>query len=313
MGSDYENAAADADGVAPSLPQDINDASSNGNATNTTSDASPLRTQKTLEWYLGLFTACAHCERGEATPGYAWRDFSAEAALQARLLLGGGTRLIMLVREPIRRAVSHYLYFHNRRHRFGRTANLSQALNEAVDEFERCASQLGGWHHQCTYRPGRQEAEIAAAAITKTKPELWRLRHGKTNFELIQAGLYSEHVLTWRAHFASDSLLVLDSAMLLKSPLRTMRRFERHLKLPHHHNYSLSEVHALSPRRGGPRPGAAAETALSTDVSSALLARLQSFFTPFNRRLKKEFGIGWAYIKSNHSNHHKSGPYSFIS
>lgn len=248
---------------------------------------------KTLAWYLSLFTACAHCERGEATPGYAWREHSAAAAHQARLLLGSRTRLVMLVREPVRRAVSHFLYFHQRRQaRFGRVANLTQALRGALAEFERCVAQLNGWQHQCTYRSGRRDAEVAAAAIAQTRPQLWRLGHGKTSYELLQGGLYVEHLRTWRAHFAAEAILVLDAATLLDAPLRAMRRFERHLGLPHHRNYSLSaSVHVLGGRRGEPRPGVAAEAALAT-VDFALRDQLRRFFTPFNRRLRRQFGVG---------------------
>ena len=249
---------------------------------------------KQLKWYVKLFPNCANCERGEATPGYAWRDNSAAAAAQARLLLGAQLRLVVLVREPIRRAVSHYLYFRRRRHRFRRVSNLSHALHEALDEFERCIAQLAGWHHQCTYRPGRRDVEVAAAAIARVRPELWRLRHGRTSYELLQGSLYSEHLRTWRAQFPARAILVLDAALLLDAPLRAMRRFEKHLSLPHHRNYSFSQVHALAGRAGGSvRPGVAVEAALKHDVDATLHSRLQAFFAPFNQRLERDYGIGW--------------------
>ena len=250
---------------------------------------------KTLRWYLNLFPPCAQCERGEATPSYAWRDFSAVAAVQARLLLGGDIKLIMLVREPIERAASHYVYFREKRRAF-RNGNLSFVLRGALDEFERCAAQLGGWRHDCTYRPGRRAVEVAAAAVRQTRPELWRLKN-KASYELLQAGLYVEHLRTWRAQFPSESMLVLDSALLLTAPLRAMRRFEKHLGVPPVANYDTSLEHALaSPRQGGgPAPGAAAGAALASFVDAELRGRLERFFTPFNRRLKKATGVGWTY------------------
>ena len=48
-------------------------------------------------------------------------------------------------------------------------------------------------------------------------------------------------------------------------------------------------------RYGGPLPGVAAGDALARQVDAALRARLESFFTPFNRRLKKATGVGWTY------------------
>jgi hypothetical protein len=249
---------------------------------------------KTLRWYMSLFPSCASCERGEATPGYAWRDYAAVAAAQARLLLGGSAKLVMLVREPIERAASHYVYFREKRRAF-RVASLSNVLHSALDEFERCAAQLGGWQHTCTYRSGRRAAEIAHAAIQRIRPELWRLKN-KANYELLQAGLYSEHLITWRAQFSAASILVLDSSVLLSTPLRVMRRFERHLGLPHFGDYELSREHALaSPRFGGPKPGVAAGDALARHVDAALRARLETFFAPFNRKLRRDTGIRWEY------------------
>ena len=183
---------------------------------------------KTLRWYLNLFPPCAQCERGEATPSYAWRDFSAVAAVQARLLLGGDIKLIMLVREPIERAASHYVYFREKRRAF-RNGNLSFVLRGALDEFERCAA---GWADGGMIAPTDPAAEQsgAAAAVRQTRPELWRLKN-KASYELLQAGLYVEHLRTWRAQFP-ESMLVLDSALLLTAPLRAMRRFEKHLGVP---------------------------------------------------------------------------------
>ena len=71
---------------------------------------------KSLHWYTRLFGRCARCERGEATPSYAWRDYAPAAAVQARLLLGASASLVMLVREPLARAASHYRYFRQKRH-----------------------------------------------------------------------------------------------------------------------------------------------------------------------------------------------------
>ena len=263
---------------------------------NGTEDARNVPPVKTLRWYMNLFPASPACERGEATPSYAWRDFAATAATQARLLLGGDAKLLMLVREPIERAASHYLYFRDKRRAF-RNANLSYALTSALDEFERCIAQLKGWRHQCTYRAGRRQVEIAAAAIQRTKPELWRLKN-KASYELLQAGLYSEHLRTWRAQFGAKNMLVIDMALLLSKPLRAMRRFERHLGLPQMGGYETSLEHALSSPRlehGGPVPGAGASAALTQHVDRQLRLRLETFFAPFNRKLKKASGVGWTY------------------
>lgn len=201
---------------------------------------------------------------------------------------------------PACAAASHFNYFRDKRRAF-RLSNLSHSLTIALDEFERCLIQLGSWHHQCTYRSGRRGAEIATSAVLRIRPELWRfLGHSKACYELLQAGLYSEHLQTWRSQFPADAIRVIDAGLLLSAPLRVMRRFEKHLGLPSFNGYDVSQDHALAPLRataedGLPRPGEAASAALAAGVDATLLARLQAFFMPFNRKLKRATGVGWNY------------------
>ena len=154
--------------------------------------AAEMGRQKSLQWYTRLFGSCARCERGEATPSYAWRDYSPVAAVQARLLLGASASLVMLVREPLARAASHYSYF--RQKRYAAAANLSEVLARALDELELCALQLGGWQHRCTYRDGRRAVEAQAAATASRPPQPWRHRRSDRSFELLQASICSQHL-----------------------------------------------------------------------------------------------------------------------
>lgn len=62
------------------------------------------------EWYASHFDAAA-AVRGESSPGYTSPDHPAAASRMASLI--PGARLIYLVRDPIERAISHYL--HHRR------------------------------------------------------------------------------------------------------------------------------------------------------------------------------------------------------
>ena len=50
-----------------------------------------------------------------------------------------------------------------------------------------------------------------------------------------------------------------------------------------------------TPRYGGPKPGVAAGHALARGVDAALRVRLEAFFTPFNKKLKRMTGVGWTY------------------
>ena len=279
--------------------------------------ASRRRPRKSLRWYTELFGTCSACERGEATPSYAWRDVSDAAAAQARLLLGSAVSLVMLVREPIARAASHYAYF--RAKRYANTANLSHALGRALDELQLCAEQLGGWQHECTYRDGRRAAERRAAHVAERRARMWRHRRGDRAYELLQAGLYVEHMETWRRRLPDARQLVLSSAALWEQPLATLRKFERFTALPTA-SYALSDRPALVRRRGGVEGGGGGEGGVGEGggggggggggrggsgrgarrAGAALLlepelrGRLEEFFAPFNRRLAERTGVAFA-------------------
>jgi len=274
------------------------------------------RPRKSLRWYTELFGTCAACERGEATPSYAWRDVSAAAAAQARLLLGGSAvSLVFLVREPIARAASHYAYF--REKRYANAANLTGALARALDELELCATQLGGWRHACTYRDGRRAAERRAAHEAERRPRPWLHRRGDRAYELLQAGLYVEHTETWRRRLPGARQLVLASAALWEAPLATLRRFERFTALPPA-TYALSDAPALARHgggggesagdageggggggvgeggEGGGGGGGARRAGAALPLAPELRGRLEEFFAPFNRRLEERTGIVFA-------------------
>ena len=287
-----ESAAAD----APPL-DDVLDRASAGRASRV-AGVRAFGGDKSLAWYTGLFApACPTCARLEATPSYAWRDYSPRAAIQARALLGGGggggggVALVMLVREPVARALSHYRYFREKRYqnKAALTQNATAALDLALEEFERCATQLKGWRPQCTYREGRRDAEVAAAAIERARPELWRFRPHRRSYELVQAGLYSEHVRTWSAQFGAASLLVLDAALLRAKPAEALRRFERHAGLP--------PAKYAEDGGGGESSGGGGGAAGSDDerLEPSVEARLRAFFTPFNAELRRLTGVGWEY------------------
>jgi hypothetical protein len=196
----------------------------------------------------------------------------------------------MLVREPVARALSHYRYFREKRYqnKAALTQNATAALDLALEEFERCATQLKGWRPQCTYREGRRDAEVAAAAIERARPELWRFRPHRRSYELVQAGLYSEHVRTWSAQFGAASLLVLDAAILRAKPTEALRRFERHAGLP-------PAKYAEDGGGGESSGGGSAAGSDDERLEPSVEARLRTFFTPFNAELRRLTGVGWEY------------------
>ena len=126
---------------------------------------------------------------------------------------------------------------------------------------------------------------------TSASPQLRRFDPARHGYELIQAGLYIEHLLTWQSYFRPEQFLVLDCAQLQANPVEALRRFEAFLKLPSK-SYTALEEHAI---HGGNGTRAAARRAASTtrtlaQLDRGLRQRLVRFFRPHNRRLYRFLG-----------------------
>lgn len=98
---------------------------------------------------------------GQASPAYAWREDSPAAARDAAVLLGARARLVFLVREPIERATSHFVYFHGRRF----NGNLSQVRLFQPD---------AGLQGRAVGSSGRPAGRDDAAALL-LQAHIWRL------------------------------------------------------------------------------------------------------------------------------------------
>jgi len=163
-------------------------------------------------------------------------------------------------------------------------------LTEGLGEFERCAVTLGGWRHVCTYRTGRRKVEACRAA-----PELWRLKPGRHGYELIQVGLYIEHLDTWHSHFGREQMLVLQSSLLRTDPVGQLRRFEAFVQLPQAPYGPI--VADVTPHCGDrsagehEREGCGDPARRLAGVNADLRSRLEHFFKPFNQRLTATHGV----------------------
>jgi hypothetical protein len=112
---------------------------------------------------------------------------------------------------------------------------------------------------------------------------------------LEQVGLYIEHLDTWRSHFGSEQMLVLESSLLRTDPVGQLRRFEAFVQLPQA-AYSPIVADAIPRRSGaGAGHGAGGESgdpaSRLADVDAKLWRRLQRFFEPFNQRLGATHGV----------------------
>jgi hypothetical protein len=162
-------------------------------------------------WYRGNFPTRLYLRRvrgrtgtrpvvGEASPSYVFHPLAPERVAA----LVPDVRLIVLVRNPIDRALSHY-------------------------------------HHEVAL--GREQlsfADALAAEGSRMQGELERLRdpayfsYPWWNYTYVSRGLYADQLERWLAHFSRDGLLVVPTDDLGRDPAETYGRVLDFLGAPRH-------------------------------------------------------------------------------
>lgn len=149
---------------------------------------------------------------GEATPEYLF-DTRVPPRVAKHL---PDARLIVLLRDPVSRALSHY---NHERARHAEPLSFREALEA---EEERTAA----------------DAERAARDPEFTS---YALRH----YTYMARGVYADQIERWLAHFPREQMLILQSERLFEEPAMTYRRVLDWLGLPEH---QLAEFPAYNSR-----------------------------------------------------------------
>ena len=209
-------------------------------------------------WYRGHFPTAAYRSlvrrrRGVALTGESSPCYLLDAAAPSRVAgLIPRVKLLVLLRDPVERAYSHYV------HRVRRGTE-TRPFAAVVDEELRL--------HARGPVPARDADPASGACSYKVRSVLSR-------------GLYLEQLLRWKAHFASEQLLVLSSEEFSRRPGETFARVLSHL--------GLRPLQVPSQRRyndfGRPPP-----------MDPAIRRRLADFFDAPNHRLYRHLGrdLGW--------------------
>jgi hypothetical protein len=151
---------------------------------------------------------------GEACPYYVFHPLVSE---RVRSLLPDA-RLILMLRDPVSRAYSHY------RHEVARGFE-HLALEDALDA-----------------EPERLDGEEERM---RSDPMYVSFPH--QHFSYLARGHYLEQVMRWHAHFPTEQLLVVDSGTLFADPDKGFREVERFLGIT---ELSYREYPRLNARSG---------------------------------------------------------------
>ena len=187
-----------------------------------------------IEWYRAQFPTQAHLDwvswrrrcqalTFEATPDYLWHPLAAERAAQ----LLPGARIVVLLRDPVERALSHHQHM-------TRLGFETLPFEAALDAEE-----------------GRLAGERERILADGAYPGRSYLR-----FSYASRGRYLEQLLAWTDRYPSERLLVLRSEDLYADPAATWVQLVEFLGLP---PWDLRRFrnHSRSP---GPSPPMAAGT-----------------------------------------------------
>jgi hypothetical protein len=160
-----------------------------------------------LAWYLGHFPASNSVITGESSPGYL---FHPHAARRARQLLPG-VRAIVLLRDPVRRAYSHFQ--HERRLGFESETSFARAVE--------------------------REPERTRHELERLRNEPHYVSHAARHFTYVTRGEYAEQLRRWTEALGDDRVKVVFSSDLFGSPRAVLDEVERFLGLDPWQPYEL--------------------------------------------------------------------------
>ena len=216
----------------------------------------PERFEKGPEWYRKCFPAPPHEDghrsiAGEATPSYLENPLVPERVFEAV----PGVRLIVLLRNPVDRAYSHYHLLARR----GFAPSFEEALK---------AEQMG------LFEGEDDLSEEARLFRDSNRPPT----------KLLAKGMYVDQLTRWSQFFDEEQLLVLKSEDFYSSTMETLKTVQDFLDLPYqkleppdHSKTSRSVKYRYEP------------------MKLATKRRLEEFYEPYNQKLYKYLGVDFRW------------------
>ncbi|OCQ91431.1 sulfotransferase [Oscillatoriales cyanobacterium USR001] len=180
-----------------------------------------LNFDKGVEWYKSQFPNSTESDRlltGEASPYYIFHPHVPHRVYN----LFPQIKIILLLRNPIERAISHYYYYV----KIG-CENLS--LENAI-----------------AAEPQRLAGEIEKLIANETYYSYNHQHHA-----YLSRGIYADQLLNWMKFFPKEQILILKSEDLYTNPAATFNTALEFLNLPHHQlenyeKYNAGEYPSIS-------------------------------------------------------------------
>ena len=208
---------------------------------------------KSLSWYRSHFPFKENGYIvGEATPDYIFNPYAAKRV--ARLL--PSIKLIVLLRNPIDRALSHY--YHSSRH---------SAYRKKVTSFEDALAIEETITSSIDFARLQQNEEIY------THSNIYNL-HEKYSY--LRRGIYINQIKPWVSLFPREQLLILRSEDLYSNPQKVYKACLNFLGVQH---YEPNDFFKFNASRG------------YSKMNAETREKLIQYFKPFNDELSKYLNI----------------------
>ncbi|XP_006825190.1 heparan sulfate glucosamine 3-O-sulfotransferase 5-like [Saccoglossus kowalevskii] len=201
----------------------------------------------------------------EKTPTYFYRPHNTPQLIKDEI--SSDTKIIIVLCDPVRRAVSDYLEFIWREKR----RSEKHVVGKKLDSFEHLV-----WDH-ATIRGGINQLN-----------------------EMIDVGIYAKHLIRWFDVFSRDQILLLDGTLLLTDPLSELKTVERFLGL---RSFFQKDHFSMNEERGIFCMDFPSEYCLPgckgrkhPHVDDKVWASLCDFYAPYDRSLEQMTGKHFSWV-----------------
>lgn len=192
---------------------------------------------------------------GEATPSYVF----CPRALRRIAEILPDAKLIVLLRNPVDRAYSHYRHL-------VRSGRESLSFEEAIKKEIKIKNQL---------------------EIVKDK-SVRNYEH--VTYSYLQRGIYVDQLKLWFSFFSKSQLLILKTEDLASNPSKSYKKVLNFLELPHWEPQQYEKLNSDSGKN--PKKSSCAEFLVMNEVTRA---KLVDFFEPYNQSLYEYLETNFAW------------------
>ena len=199
-------------------------------------------------------------------------DYCAMAAMISRVL--PTTKIVIIMREPVARAYSQFLYLHGSSSRWPKEMKKNTSLyfhkhiQAAVKDFDKCLTQNRSIY-ECTNE----------VRTDRKAPKFW-----------LGTGIYYIYLLKWMQFWPQENFLFLKTESMAENPFSVLHDITKFLSLD-----LVSKETALKWFSKKINAQHNLPTTKDSEMLSTTRHILERFYSPYNERLERLIGITWKY------------------